>query len=113
MSLSRNIRRRYRVEIFLPVVSEEGHEAARSIISEAVTVQFGGCTIFDHLEGLYRSATGFLVRDTITLIVTDTPPLTLKNGRKLKAALAEFQRRAAVALEQEELLITLSPIEHI
>jgi hypothetical protein len=113
MSSSRNIRRRYRVEIFFPVVDEEVHRAARATTSEAMAIQFGGCTIFDHLEGLYHSATGLIVHDRITLIVTDTPPLSPHNVGKLRAALVDFQQRVAVALGQEELLITLSQVEHI
>jgi len=113
MISSRNTRRRYRVEIFLPVVDEIIHRAARAIISEAMAIQFGGCTNFDDLEGLYRSVTGAIVQDTITLIVTDTPPLTSQNVRELKAALSGFRQKVAAALRQEELLITLTPIEHI
>jgi hypothetical protein len=78
-----------------------------------MAIQFGGCTIFDNLDGLYRSETGAIVRDTITLIVTDTPLLTSQSVRKLRTALTDFRQKVATALKQEELLITFSPIEHI
>jgi len=46
-------------------------------------------------------------------VVTDTPPLTSQNARKLRAVLADFNQKAAAASQQEELLFTLSTIEHI
>jgi hypothetical protein len=86
----------FRLTIFLPVVPEYRRFLAfRELIANAASWLFGGCTIVDDLEGRYRSRQQEIVKDTMSIIFTDTFPMTAKQKNQLKSIVRRIADRMA------------------
>ena len=106
-------RKRFRAEVYLPVQPTIAYHEARGQLITEFSYGFGGCTVSDELEGWYLSQREDLTPDRITLIWSDTPPIDRKQERVVRLWLETWKLILIQDLNQEDVLITFWPLEHI
>jgi hypothetical protein len=102
-----------RIEIFIPDLPDPIYNRLLEDLGDELSYAFGGCTV-TQTSGKYRSASGVILPDKISILFTDTP-FDWKKDRKIVDQYAkELQSVVARALENEEaILIAAYPVFHV
>jgi hypothetical protein len=61
------------IEVYLPDLPRPAYQELLDSVDREFTYTFGGCTIIRGLAGSYLSRHGQILKDRISLIITDTP----------------------------------------
>lgn len=101
-----------RIEVYLPDVSRPEYQELLAQLEQEFTYTFGGCTTVRGLEGNYLSRGGFIIRDRVNLVYTDTPFTVAGNFDLLSQYADEVREAAFDALEEEAILIAVHPVYH-
>jgi hypothetical protein len=103
-----------RIECYIPEhLDQDAYEIAYDWVCEEFTYAHGGCIAVKGVDGRYRSVTGWMVPDRITLVWCDLPwRWTVARERAEAVAYAAGLRNYLAALlpQEEVIYIALAPI---
>ena len=102
-----------RIEIFIPDLPDPIYSRLLDELGDELSYAFGGCTI-TQARGKYRSDTGVILPDKVSLLFTDTPFLWDKD-RNVVEQYAEKLREVVdkVLAKEEAILIAVYPVQHV
>ena len=103
---------RARVEVYIPDQPAPHYHNLLQAFEDEFTYAFGGSTIVAGLEGSYLSMSGVKIPDRINLIYTDLPLALSKNFESAARYAEELKHVAALGLNEETVLVTVTQIYH-
>jgi hypothetical protein len=98
--------------VFLPDLPRQTYRDLLDSLEREFTYTFGGCTTIRAVDGSYLARSGAAVRDKINLVFCDTPFAIEEDVATLTRYAEELLAAAAVALDEETVLITVSRMLH-
>ena len=102
-----------RIEIFVPDLPDPIYGRILEEFGDELSYAFGGCTITPS-SGKYRSASGLIVPDKISILFTDTLFEWEPDRALLTHYAEELHDVIRKALKREEsILIALHPVYHV
>ena len=101
-----------RVEVFIPDLPDPVYARLLDELGDELSYTFGGCSMVS-AAGKYRSHSGAILPDQITILFTDTPFDWLLDQRIIQEYGARLQAAVRRALPSEEaILICVFPVSH-
>jgi hypothetical protein len=101
-----------RIEVYLPDLRKIAYRRLLLNLNREFCHTFGGVTVISGLDGSYLSNAGQPIRDRINLLYTDIP-VTLSGQFDLLCKYVDYVKEAvATALDEEAILIAVSPVFH-
>lgn len=102
-----------RIEVFIPDVPHPSYSSLLTQLETELSYAFGGCTLLS-ASGTFRSATGRILLDKITILFTDIP-IELERDR---LRLADYMNTVRDAIQEaltleESILIAVHPVHHV
>jgi hypothetical protein len=105
--------KRVRIEIFIPDLPDPIYSRILEELGDELSYAFGGCTM-TQTSGKYRSESGSIMPDKISLLFTDTPFDWNKDRNVIEQYAHAIQDVVQRALEKEEaILIAVYPVSHV
>jgi PII-like signaling protein len=101
-----------RMEVYLPDLRTSSYRDLLEAFEMEFTYTFGGCTVLRGIDGNYLSKAGTIMPDRINLIYTDLPFSLTVHLDVIRRYVEKIKRATFEALEEEEILVTVSQIFH-
>lgn len=106
-----------RIECYIPErFDQDAYEIAFDWLCEEFSYTHGGCSSIQGIDGRYRSTTGFIVPDRITLVWCDLPWRWTAARERAEAVAYSVGLRdylSALLPQEEVIYIVLTPILRI
>ncbi len=102
-----------RIELFIPDLPDPIYGRLLEALGDELSYAFGGATVTSS-QGKYRSATGSILPDKISILFTDTPFYWEKDRLLIERYAGNLRQVVARALNGEEaILIAVYSVYHI
>lgn len=104
--------KKVRVELFIPDLPDPVYERLLDELGDELCYTFGGCSLVS-AAGKYRSHSGAILPDQITILFTDIPFDWKIDQQAIQEYTARLQTAIRRALPDEEaILICVFPVSH-
>jgi len=101
-----------RIEVFIPDLPDPAYACLLDELGDELSYAFGGCSILP-AGGKYRSKSGVILPDQITILFTDAPFDWVSDQPVLQEYAVRVQTAVRRALPNEEaILICVYPVSH-
>jgi hypothetical protein len=103
---------RARIEVYLPDLPRPEYQDLLVALEQELTYAFGGCTTVRGLEGNYLSRAGWIMRDRVNVVYTDTPFALADHLATIERYALKLRDSALQAVDEEAVLVTVQRVYH-